>query len=650
LSGPNPTPAGKPADETAPTERVAGTVLRVTYRNPENDYRVVKVQPSMALPAARLDERGELVLVGALPGIEVGQEIEAEGEWAVHPRHGPQFKSRWFRPSLPEGARGIEAYLSSDAIRGIGPVLAKRIVERFGADTFRVMDENIEQLRKVKGISPNKLAQLRISWREAREDRELITFLGEHGVSPVWAHRLKKVYGGAALSVVRANPYRLAAEVRGIGFARADAIARQIGLPADAPERVRAALQHVLETLAGSGNTWSTDKSLIDDAAQLLGLAEAIVVPQLEHLLRERVVHVEELHGNRAIFLTALHEAERGCATELRRLLAVNRRIPKVAGEEFIGSFERRARIELAPEQRRAVLRIAGEGMLILTGGPGTGKTTTLRAVIEMFQAGGRKVKLAAPTGRAARRLAETSKAPAETIHRLLGFQPRTGGFAHDAGEPLDADLVVVDEASMLDVALAWDLLKALRSGSCLMLVGDEDQLPSVGPGNVLGDILRAQAMPVIRLTEIFRQAQESLIVTNAHRVNRGELSSDRSPRRRRRARLLLHRSRRSPRSPRNHPHPGRRAHPPEIPPRSHPRRAGALTHAPRRTRRRNAQSRTPGDAQSPPQRRGRVPHPRTLGRRRRPRQPARRRPRHADHQRLRPRRLQRRCRLGSVH
>jgi exodeoxyribonuclease V alpha subunit len=523
LSEESPSAPGATESGSGRSERVTGTVLRVTYRNPENDYRVVKVQPSSPMPRARLDERGELVLVGALPGIEVGQEIEAEGEWAVHPRHGPQFKSRWFRPSLPEGARGIEAYLSSDAIRGIGPVLAKRIVERFGAQTFQVMDADIDQLRKIKGISPGKLAQLKVSWKEAREDRELITFLGEHGVSPVWAHRLKKVYGGAALSVVRANPYRLAAEVRGIGFARADAIARQIGLPADAPERIRAALQHVLETLSGSGHTWSGADALIEEAARLLELDQAIVAPQLETLTREAVVTAETVRGERAVFLTALHEAERGCARELAKLLRSERRTPRIAGDAFIERFEKRARIQLADEQRRAVLRIARDGMLILTGGPGTGKTTTLRAVIEMFLAGGRQVKLAAPTGRAARRLAETSKAPAETIHRLLGFQPRTGAFAHGPEDPLDADLLVVDEASMLDAPLAWDLLKALRPGSCLMLVGDEDQLPSVGPGNVLGDILRAGVLPVVRLTEIFRQARESLIVTNAHRVNRGD-------------------------------------------------------------------------------------------------------------------------------
>lgn len=505
-------------------ERVAGTVLRITYTNPENDYRVVKVLPSVPLAPSRLDDRGELVLVGPLPGIEVGQEIEAEGEWAMHPKHGPQFKSRWFRPSLPRGTRGIEAYLSSDAIKGIGPVLAHRIVERFGADTFRVLDEDIAQLRKVKGISPAKLERLKNSWTNAREDRELITFLGDHGVSPAWAHRLKKVYGGAALSVVRANPYRLATDVRGIGFSRADAIARQIGLPTDAPERIRAALLHVLESLSGSGHTYCEHGALVEEAARLLGLDSAIVLPQVDSLLREKRLVEETLPSGRAIFLEALQQAERGCAKELARLARAERRTPAASGADLIGSFEEQARIRLAREQREAVERIAREGLLVLTGGPGTGKTTTLRAVIETFQAGGRKVRLAAPTGRAARRLAETSKAPAETIHRLLGFQPRIGGFAHDAADPLEADLVVIDEASMLDAPLAWDLLKALRSGTCLMLVGDEDQLPSVGPGNVLGDILASGMVPTVRLREIFRQAEESLIVTNAHRVNRGEL------------------------------------------------------------------------------------------------------------------------------
>lgn len=525
---PAPGAAAPPADRGA--ERITGTVLRVTYENPDNDYRVVKVKPLDKVPAERLDSRGEVVIVGPLPGIEVGQVIEAEGEWAVHPRHGPQFKSLWFRPSLPKGVKGIEAYLSSGVIRGVGPVLARRIVERFGTDTFRIFDEDIDALRAVKGISPKKLFAIKVSWKNAREDRELISFLGEHGISPAWAHRLKKVYGGAALSVVRSNPYRLATEVRGVGFMKADAIARQIGLPADAPERIRAALLHVLESLAAAGHTCGEAEAVMQEATRLLAVDEALVPPQLDVLLAEERLRGETLAGDRVIYLAPLHAAELGCAAELMRLRAAPRRTPPQAGRDFIPKFERRARIELAGEQRRAVLEIAREGLLILTGGPGTGKTTTLRAVIEMFEAGGRKVRLAAPTGRAARRLAETSRAHADTIHRLLGFQPRTGGFAHDAADPLDADLIVIDEASMLDVALAWDLLKALRSGCCLMLVGDEDQLPSVGPGNVLGDILASRILPTVRLTEIFRQAESSLIVMNAHRVNRGDLPRVEAP------------------------------------------------------------------------------------------------------------------------
>lgn len=528
-SGSAPGPPAPP--EGHGPDRLSGTVLRITYENRENDYRVVKVMPFDRIAGDRLDARGEVVVVGPLPGIEVGQVIEAEGEWAVHQKHGPQFKSHWFRPSLPKGARGIEAYLSSKVIRGIGPVLAKRIVELFGADTFRILDEDIDALRAVRGISPKKLFSIKVSWKNAREDRELISFLGEHGISPAWAHRLKKVYGGAALSIVRSNPYRLATDVRGVGFMKADAIARQIGLPSDAPERIRAALLHVLESLAGSGHTCGEADAVLEEAARLLALGEELLPPQLDALLSEERLREQAIGGERVLFLAPLHEAERGCAAELIRLRAAKRRTPAQPSRDFIPKFERRARIELAEEQRRAVTEIGREGLLILTGGPGTGKTTTLRAVIEMFEAGGRKVRLAAPTGRAARRLAETSRAQADTIHRLLGFQPRTGGFTHDAATPLEADLVVVDEASMIDVPLAWDLLKALRSGTCLMLVGDEDQLPSVGPGNVLGDILSSGILPTVRLTEIFRQAESSLIVTNAHRVNRGDLPRLDAPR-----------------------------------------------------------------------------------------------------------------------
>jgi len=517
---------GDPRQQDAPTEppeRIRGIVLRTTYENPDNDYRVIKIEPLDAVDPSRLDKRREMVVVGALPGIEAGQCIEAEGRWSTHPKHGAQFKADWYKPSMPTGARGIEAYLSSGAIKGVGKVIAKRIVAKFGDKTFEIMEENMTRLREVQGISQRKVTEITHSWRESRLDRELITFLGEHGISPAWASRLRKAYGGAALSIVRSNPYRLAAEVRGVGFHRADVMARRFGLPLDSPERMSAAIGHVLESQSGDGNTCLPRPELIELATKLLELDQVLVEKRLADMIERGLLSVSELAGEEHVFLNSLYEAEREIARHLLRLSRAKRRVPVIKAEEVLEQFQRNNKFELAPAQRGAALTIAREGIMVLTGGPGTGKTTTLRSVIDLFQAAHEKVRLAAPTGRAARRLSETSKINAETIHRLLGFNAHTGQFTHNASQPIEADLVVIDEASMLDVTLARDLLAAISSGTCVMFVGDEDQLPSVGPGNVLRDIINSSVMPVARLHEIFRQAQSSLIVVNAHRINRGE-------------------------------------------------------------------------------------------------------------------------------
>ncbi len=507
----------------APKEKIRGVVLRITYENKENDYRVVKLEPLDDVEPSRLDKRRELVLVGSLPGLEVGETIEAEGRWASHPQHGPQFKADWFKPTLPSGVRGIEAYLGSGAIRGVGKVFAQRIVAKFGEATFEILDGDIEQLRKVRGVSEKKLEDIRESWKTARGDRALVTFLGEHGITPVWASRLRRAYGEAALSIVRANPYRLAAEVRGVGFHRADVMARRIGLAADAPERIDAALAHVLEDQAGEGHTFVEREALLEQSCKLLDLDLLQVETRLKAMLEEGRLSRKDVRGVDAIFLNPLLEAEKEIAESLICLKSAKRRLPMIDLETNLRKIERGANFELSDAQRAAVLSAAREGMMVLTGGPGTGKTTTLRSAIRLFQMGDRAVRLAAPTGRAARRLAETSKCPAETIHRLLGFNAHSGRFAHDEKDPIPADLVVLDETSMLDVLLARDLLRALSPGTCLILVGDEDQLPSVGPGNVLKDVIASKIIPVARLTEVFRQAQSSLIVVNAHRINRGE-------------------------------------------------------------------------------------------------------------------------------
>jgi exodeoxyribonuclease V alpha subunit len=507
-----------------PLEQLAGSVRRVTFQNPENGYAVIRLAPEGDVAAWRLQPDGLLTLVGAMPGIEAGMAIQAGGQWARDPKHGLQFRVEWFKPSLPSGAKGMRAYLASGAIPGVGPVMAGKIIEAFGEDAFRVLDKEPDRLRgAVGGVGAKTLAKIKAGWRAAKGDRELITFLGDHDIAPGVATRLRKAYGERALAVVRSNPYQLIADVHGIGFLRADLIARKIGLANDAPERLDAALRHVLESQAEDGHTCLPREALLGQAGELLaGIEPAKIEERLESALASKLLVAEAIDDHAMIFIPLLHEAESRAAYRLARLAATPRRLPPVDAIAVVADFEQHARVRLAEAQRRAVLDFARQGLAILTGGPGTGKTTTVRAILSLFQDGRLRVRLAAPTGRAARRLAETSRQQADTIHRLLGFQPQLGRFARDAANPIEADLVIVDEASMMDVPLAAALLDAVAPGTCLLLIGDEDQLPSVGPGNVLGDLLASGALPVTRLTEVFRQAGRSLIVVNAHRINKG--------------------------------------------------------------------------------------------------------------------------------
>ena len=515
-------------------QRLEGTVVRITFENKENGYCVVKLRPDEPVEFKRLLSDGLVAVVGVLPGIEVGQMIRAEGDWLHDPKFGPQFRAKWYKPMLPTGCRGIEVYLASGAVRGIGPVTARRIVQTFGETTFDVLDNHIERLREVQGIKGKSLGKIKEAWGTARGDRELVTFLGENGISPALAARLRRVYGENALAVVRSNPYRLTMDVHGIGFYRADEIARKIGLALDAPERIEAALAHVLDRQAEEGHTYLPRPRLEELAEELLKTPREGVIQVLDRIIEKGRVVAEALpekdHAGSAIFIKSLYDAEQRIAQNLLRLIATPKCLPRIDVVGTLADFEQRTRFSLAPAQREAVLAFAHTGMLILTGGPGTGKTTTVRSIIEIFGHSGLQVRLAAPTGRAARRLAETAQLPAETIHRLLNFQAHQGRFGRDAANPIEADLVIIDEASMLDAQLASYLMDALNPRTCLLVVGDEDQLPSVGPGNVLGDMIASGVMPVVRLTEIFRQASRSMIVTNAHRINRGLMPDFKPP------------------------------------------------------------------------------------------------------------------------
>ncbi|MFP3941409.1 MAG: ATP-dependent RecD-like DNA helicase [Thermoanaerobaculia bacterium] len=518
---PSPTAAGSPG---AP-EQLEGTLERVVFTNPENGWSVVR----LLLPG-----RSEPVTaVGGLAGVQPGERLRLAGAWEKDPKYGPQFRIESFEPVAPSTVEGIERYLASGLIEGIGPVMAKRLVEAFGAATLDVIEQEPEKLRRIPGIGTKRSAAISKAFVEQREIREVMVFLQSHGVPTHLAIKIHKRYEDAALRIVRTDPYRLAREVVGIGFLTADSIAGRMGISPASPERVQAGALHVLGEAAGEGHLFLPEEDVVQQTVRLLStVSEEAVRNALAHLDRAAEVVLEPLRPGlkegpdegRAVFLSSLHAAEADLARRLAELRAHPVTPIEIDVERALAWFEGRERVELAGQQREAIRRAVEAKVLVVTGGPGTGKTTLVRGVVEILRRKGRKIRLAAPTGRAAKRLEEATGRRASTIHRLLEFDPVAGGFTRHRGRPLEADLVIVDEASMIDTALAGHLAAALPDRTQLVLVGDVDQLPPVGPGNVLADLIGSGAVEVVRLTEIFRQARESRIVANAHRVNRGEM------------------------------------------------------------------------------------------------------------------------------
>ncbi|MFG2373798.1 ATP-dependent RecD-like DNA helicase [Streptomyces sp. NPDC048504] len=510
-----------------------GVLERITYANEENGYTVARVDTGRG--------GGDLLtVVGALLGAQAGESLRMEGRWGSHPQYGKQFTVENYTTLLPATIQGIRRYLGSGLVKGIGPVFADRITQHFGLDTLQIIEDEPKRLIEVPGLGPKRTKKIAEAWEEQKAIKEVMLFLQTVEVSTSIAVRIYKKYGDASISIVKNQPYRLASDVWGIGFLTADRIAQSVGIPHDSPERVKAGLQYALSQATDQGNCYLPEERLIADAVKLLQVDTGLVIECLAELalpdeesgdpgvVREKVPGPDGSPDPvTAVYLVPFHRAELSLAAQLRRLLHADAdRMPgfhDVAWDKALAWLKSRTGVELAPEQEAAVKLALTKRVAVLTGGPGCGKSFTVRSIVELARAKKAKVVLAAPTGRAAKRLAELTGAEASTVHRLLELKPG-GDAAYDKDRPLDADLVVVDEASMLDLLLANKLVKAVPPGAHILFVGDVDQLPSVGAGEVLRDLLAdGGPIPAVRLTRVFRQAQQSGVVTNAHRINSGQ-------------------------------------------------------------------------------------------------------------------------------
>jgi exodeoxyribonuclease V alpha subunit len=493
-----------------------GLLEKITYYNQENDFLVAKLQEK--------GKRGLITIVGRLAGMTPGESLKLTGEWVYNKKFGEQFKVESYEVTAPSTVHGIQKYLGSGLIKGIGPLMAERIVDQFGLDTLEVIEKKPERLSEVAGIGPKRIAMITKAWEEQREVKGIMIFLQGHGVSAAYSSKIYKQYGPHSIERVKENPYRLARDIHGIGFLRADQIAQHLGIDRNSLLRANAGLLYVLGELTEEGHVYYPQTELIRKAREMLKVDSEIISKSLVELSGEREIFIEDLGADRkAVYLIPFYLAEKGVAEGLKRLKDAPSTIRPIHPEKAIEWVQGRLGIELAEKQKEAVLLAARSKVLIITGGPGTGKTTILTAILKIFQQLKLRIFLAAPTGRAAKRMSEATGWEAKTIHRLLEYSPQKGAFKKDQGDPLEADGVIIDEASMVDTVLMYHLLKATPSQAHLILVGDVDQLPSVGPGNVLRELIDSNLFTVVRLKEIFRQARESMIVINAHRVNEGE-------------------------------------------------------------------------------------------------------------------------------
>ncbi len=504
--------------EAQTQESITGSVDSIVYHDQRSGFAVMRFH--MATP-----KEDSVVAVGTFSSITNGESFRLTGIWSKHPQYGKQFKVSEYVVTRPTTLEGVERYLGSGMIKGIGPVMAKRIVEYFKEQALEIIDSKIHRLSEVPGISHKRVKMIQSAWEEQRAVKDVMLFLQTHGVSPRFAVKIFKQYGNDAITVVEKTPYRLAADVYGIGFRTADQIARNLGMPVDSMDRLQAGLRFVLTEAGEEGHCYLPESELIKRAATALSVEnQDRLKAALAALLTDDSLKSEPGEPERGIYLASIWNAEQSIVRRMKSLLEKSVPAASEPVETWLAKYARQQSVELSDEQRRAIQQAVISRVLVLTGGPGTGKTTTLRAMVQMFEAMGKRIALASPTGRAAQRLSEVTEREAKTIHRLLEFDPAAKGFKCNENAPLDTDVVIIDESSMIDVKLAHHLLKAIAATTQLILVGDVDQLPSVGPGTVLRDLITSAAVPVVRLRQVFRQAGQSLIIQNAYRINRGEL------------------------------------------------------------------------------------------------------------------------------